>query len=71
MTTMISTVIGFIDKAIPGQKTYALMLIGALMMGCQMLGFHSFSQEAWGLLGIGGAATWKMGTDRDTTVQKK
>ena len=35
------------------------------------LGFHSFSQEAWGLLGIGGAATWKMGTDRDTTVQKK
>ena len=40
-------------------------------LGVNMMGFHSFSQEAWGLLGIGGAATWKMGTDRDTTVQKK
>ncbi len=71
MTTMISTIIGFIDKAIPGYKTYALMLIGALMMGCQMLGFHSFSQEAWGLLGIGGAATWKMGADRGKPAVKK
>ena len=71
MTTMISTIIGFIDKAIPGYKTYALMLIGALMMGCQMLGFHSFPQEAWGLLGIGGAATWKMGADRGKPAVKK
>jgi hypothetical protein len=47
------------------------MLIGALMMGCQMLGFHSFSQEAWGLLGIGGAATWKMGADRGKPAVKK
>ena len=23
-----------------------------------------FDQEAWGILGIGGAATWKMGQDR-------
>ena len=36
MTTMISTIIGFIDKAIPGQKTYALMLIAFLMMVCQI-----------------------------------
>ncbi len=71
MTPVISTIISFIDKAIPGYKTYALMLIGALMMGCQMLGFHSFSQEAWGLLGIGGAATWKMGQDRAKTPAKK
>jgi hypothetical protein len=68
---MISTVIGFIDKAIPGQKTYALMIMGALMMGCQMLGYHTFSQEAWGLLGIGGAATWKMGADRGKPAAKK
>ncbi len=61
---MIETIIGFIDKAMPGYKTYALMLLGVLMMVCQMFGFHSFSQEAWGLLGIGGAATWKMGADR-------
>jgi len=71
MSTMISTVIGFIDKAIPGQKTYALMIMGALMMGCQMLGYHTFSQEAWGLLGIGGAATWKMGADRGKPAAKK
>ena len=62
---MIPTIIGFIDKAMPGYKTYALMLFGVLMMVCQMWGFHSFSQEAWGMLGIGGAATWKMGVDRD------
>ena len=61
---MIEAVIGFIDKAMPGQKTYALMLIGMGMMACQMLGYHSFPQEAWRLLGIGGAATWKMGQDR-------
>jgi len=29
-----------------------------------MGGWHTFSPEAWGLLGIGGAATWKMGADR-------
>jgi hypothetical protein len=46
------------------------MGLGVLMMVCQMMGFHSFSQEAWGLLGIGGAATWKMGTDRGTTTKK-
>ncbi len=71
MTPVISTIISFIDKAIPGYKTYALMLIGALMMGCQMLGFHNFSPEAWGLLGIGSAATWKMGQDRGKTPAKK
>jgi len=67
---MIPTIIGFIDKAMPGYKTYALMLFGCGMMVCQMWGFHSFSQEAWGMLGIGGAATWKMGVDRDTPDPK-
>jgi hypothetical protein len=35
-----------------------------LMMACQGLGYHSFSAEVWGMMGIGGAATWKMGADR-------
>jgi hypothetical protein len=47
------------------------MGLAILMVVCQMLGFHSFSQEAWGLVGIGGAATWKMGQDRDATAKKK
>ena len=68
---MIATIIGFIDKAMPGHKTYTLMILGVGMTICQMWGFHSFSPEAWGLLGIGGAATWKMGQDRDGTVKKK
>ena len=47
------------------------MGLGVLMTVCQMGGWHTFSSEAWGLLGIGGAATWKMGQDRDATVKKK
>ena len=62
---MVKTVIMMVDKMIPGQKTYALMAIGMAMMACQMMGYHSFSSEAWGMMGVGGAATWKMGMDRD------
>jgi hypothetical protein len=62
---MVKTVIMMVDKMIPGQKTYALMGIGMAMMICQMMGYHSFSPEAWGMMGVGGAATWKMGMDRD------
>jgi hypothetical protein len=62
---MVKTVIMMVDKMIPGQKTYALMAIGMAMMVCQMMGYHSFSSEAWGMMGVGGAATWKMGMDRD------
>jgi hypothetical protein len=29
-----------------------------------MMGYHHFTPEAWGMVGIGGAATWKMGQDR-------
>jgi hypothetical protein len=28
------------------------------------MGYHVFTTEAWGMLGIGAAATWKMGVDR-------
>ncbi|HIE78455.1 MAG TPA: hypothetical protein EYP92_06515 [Candidatus Thioglobus sp.] len=68
---MVPTIIAFIDKLLPGGKTYALMGLAILMVVCQMLGFHNFSQEAWGLLGIGGAATWKMGADRGKPAVKK
>ena len=61
---MVKVLIELIDKVSPGYKTYSLMGIGALMMICQMFGYHHFSQEAWVMLGIGGAATWKMGMDR-------
>ena len=61
---MVPTIIGFIDSRLKGQKTYILMILGMGMMACQMFGYHSFSEEAWGMLGIGGAATWKIGIDR-------
>ena len=61
---MIKVLIELVDKVAPGYKTYGLMGIGLLMMICQMLGYHQFGNEAWGMLGIGGAATWKMGQDR-------
>ena len=62
---MVKTIIGFIDGISTGHKTYILLGLGMLMMFCQSLGYHHFSDEAWGMLGIGSAATWKMGQDRN------
>ena len=62
---MVKTIIGFIDGISTGHKTYILLGFGMLMMVCQSLGYHHFSDEAWGMLGIGSAATWKMGQDRN------
>ena len=64
MTNMMKMVIDAIDKFMPGYKTYAVWVVAMGMMVCQMLGYHHFPNEAWGLVGIGGAATWKMGHDR-------
>ena len=61
---MVKVLIELIDKVSPEYKTYSLMDVGFLMMVCQMLGYHHFTQEACGMLGIGGAAAWKMGQDR-------
>jgi len=61
---MVRTIVGLIDNMFPGQKTYILLGIGMLMMACQGLGYHHFPAEAWGMVGIGSAATWKMGQDR-------
>jgi|TARA_R100000750_G_scaffold50762_1_gene35726 hypothetical protein len=61
---MVKVLIDMIDNYASGYKTYALMFLGFLMMACQMMGYHVFTTEAWGMLGIGAAATWKMGVDR-------
>ena len=61
---MVKTAIGLVDSMFTGQKTYILLGMSMLMMACQGLGYHSFSAEVWGMMGIGGAATWKMGADR-------
>jgi hypothetical protein len=64
MEKIIKPIMKVVDSFMPGYKTYFMMLIGIGMSVCQMMGYHQFEQEAWGLLGIGGAATWKMGQDR-------
>ena len=61
---MVKVLIDLIDNYAKGYKTYAILVVGFAMMTCQMMGYHQFPQEAWGMLGIGGAATWKMGQDR-------
>ena len=61
---MVKTIIGFIDGMFPGHKTYILLGIGLLMMICQGLGYHNFPNEVLVMVGIGSAATWKMGQDR-------
>lgn len=53
-----------VDKFIPGYKTYVMMGLAAGMCVCQMMGYHQFTAEAWGLVGIMGGVTWKLGLDR-------
>ena len=64
MEKLIKPIMKAVDSFMPGYKTYFMMLIGIGMSVCQMMGYRQFDQEAWGILGIGGAATWKMGQDR-------
>lgn len=61
---MVKTIVSLIDSTMAGHKTYCIMGLAMCMMICQMLGYHHFSTEAWGMVGIGGATTWKMGMDR-------
>ena len=64
MHKMMSGFIGIIDGFIPGYKTYVCWVIAMLMMVCQMMGYHHFTPEMWGMVGIAGMGTWKMGIDR-------
>ena len=61
---MIKTIVALIDSTMAGSKTYCIMGLAMGMMGCQFFGYHQFSAEAWGMVGIGGATTFKMGLDR-------
>ena len=64
MTNMMKMVVEGIDKFMPGYKTYAVWAIAMGMMVCQMIGYHTFTPEMWGVVGITGMGTWKMGQDR-------
>ena len=61
---MIKTIVTMIDSTMAGSKTYCIMGLAMGMMVCQAFGYHQFSSETWGMVGIGGATTWKMGMDR-------
>ena len=69
MNKMMGGLIGAIDNFIPGYKTYVIWVIAMGMMICQMLGYYTFTEEMWGIVGITGMGTWKMGQDRK--VKKK
>ena len=64
MTNMMKMMVDAIDKFMPGYKTYAVWAVAMGMMVCQMMGYHHFTQEMWGMVGITGMGTWKMGHDR-------
>ncbi len=48
----------------PGAKTFITLLVALGMMVCQMRGYHTFSNEAWGIVGINGLIFYKLGQDR-------
>jgi len=62
--------IGMID-VFPGQKTYATGLFAIGMILCQGLGYHTFTPEAWGAVGITSGIFWKMSQDRKAKRVKK
>ena len=64
MSKVMGMVIGAIDNFMPGYKTYAIWVIAMLMMVCQMIGYHTFTAEMWGMVCVTGMGTWKMGHDR-------
>jgi len=69
MNKMMGGLISAIDNFMPGYKTYVIWVIAMGMMICQMLGYYTFTEEMWGIVGITGMGTWKMGQDRK--VKKK
>ena len=48
----------------PGLKTYSSLLNTTGMLVCHGLGYHTFSNEAWGLAITATLAFWKLGQDR-------
>ena len=64
MSKMMGGLIAAIDGFMPGYKTYVCWVAAMGMMACQMMGYHHFTPEMWGMVGITGMGTWKMGHDR-------
>ncbi len=64
MSKMMGGLIAAIDGFMPGYKTYICWVVAMTMMVCQMMGYHHFTPELWGMVGITGMGTWKMGHDR-------
>tara|TARA_R110002020_G_scaffold165546_1_gene353006 strand:+ start:1944 stop:2147 length:204 start_codon:yes stop_codon:yes gene_type:complete len=64
MSKMMGCLIEAVDGFMPGYKTYVCWVVAMGMMGCQMMGYHHFTPEMWGMVGITGMGTWKMGHDR-------
>ena len=64
MTKVMGGLINAIDGFIPGYKTYVIWVVAMGMMGCQMMGYHTFTAEMWGMVGGTGMGTWKMGQAR-------
>jgi len=61
--------IGMID-VFPGKKTYITALFAIGMILCQMLGYHTFTPEAWGAVGVTSGIFWKMSQDRKPKGKK-
>ena len=64
MNKLMAGLIGAIDNFMPGYKTYVVWVVAMGMMVCQMMGYHVFTPEMWGVVGNTGMGTWKMGQDR-------
>ena len=64
MTKVMGGLINAIDGFMPGYKTYVIWVVAMGMMGCQMMVYHTFTAEMWGMVGVTGMGTWKMGQDR-------
>jgi len=64
MNKLMAGLIGAIDNFMPGYKTYVVWVVAMGMMVCQMMGYHAFTPEMWGAVGITAMGTWKMGQDR-------
>ena len=67
---MIKSIVEWVDKLIPGYKTYALLFVGIGMAGCQFYTLKytatpvTFTSEEWTLLIAAMGLTTKMGMDR-------
>ena len=58
MSKMMGGLIEAIDGFMPGYKTYVCWVVAMGMMGCQMMGYHHFTPEMWGMVGINATVSY-------------